>query len=111
MSEVAVSLTFASIAEFLLLTYPVDINTALLALTGSLWARGWDHLMPMLVLIPLIAMSLTLPRPGREIAAPPARERPHDKPATKYQKPTANTQTAIPEKERRGSLGIPTGSG
>lgn len=60
LSGVAVSLTFASVTEFLLLTYPVEINTALLALTGSLWARGWTHLGSALLLIPLICLSLPL---------------------------------------------------
>jgi ABC-type Fe3+-siderophore transport system permease subunit len=63
LSGVAVSLTFGSITEFLLLTYPVEINTALLALTGSLWARGWTHLAPTLLLIPLIALSVLLAKP------------------------------------------------
>jgi ABC-type Fe3+-siderophore transport system permease subunit len=63
LSGVAVSLTFASFTEFLLLTYPVEINTALLALTGSLWARGWSHLAPALLLIPMIAASFLLAKP------------------------------------------------
>jgi iron complex transport system permease protein len=63
LSGVAVSLTFASVTEFLLLTYPVEINTALLALTGSLWARGWTHMAPTLVLLPLIGVSFLLAKP------------------------------------------------
>jgi ABC-type Fe3+-siderophore transport system permease subunit len=63
LSGVAVSLTFASFTEFLLLTYPVEINTALLALTGSLWARGWTHLAPTLLLVPLMAVSFLLAKP------------------------------------------------
>lgn len=63
LSGVAVSLTFGSFTEFLLLTYPVEINTALLALTGSLWARGWTHLAPALLLIPLIGLSFLLAKP------------------------------------------------
>ncbi|MBB3967016.1 iron complex transport system permease protein [Rhizobium metallidurans] len=63
LSGVAVSMTFASVTEFLLLTYPVEINTALLALTGSLWARGWTHLAPSLLLIPLIGASFFMAKP------------------------------------------------
>lgn len=63
LSGVAVSLTFGSATEFLLLTFPVEINTALLALTGSLWARGWTDLAPTLLLIPLMLVSLTLAKP------------------------------------------------
>lgn len=63
LSGVAVSLTFASVTEFLLLTYPVEINTALLALTGSLWARGWTHVGPALFLLPLLGLSLLLAKP------------------------------------------------
>lgn len=63
LSGVAVSLTFASVTEFLLLTYPVEINTALLALTGSLWAHGWTHLTPALLLVPLIGLAAFMAKP------------------------------------------------
>lgn len=63
LSGVAVSLTFASVTEFLLLTWPVEINTALLALVGSLWARGWTHLPQALPLLPLAVLALPLAKP------------------------------------------------
>lgn len=63
LSGVAVSLTFASITEFLLLTWPVEINTALLALVGSLWARGWSHVPQTLPLLPLAVAALFLSKP------------------------------------------------
>lgn len=63
LSGVAVSLTFASITEFLLLTWPVEINTALLALVGSLWARGWTQLPQALPLIGLMLLALPLAKP------------------------------------------------
>jgi iron complex transport system permease protein len=63
LSGVAVSVTFASMTEFLLLTYPVEINTALLALTGSLWARGWTYVELSLLLLPLMAAALLLAKP------------------------------------------------
>jgi ferric citrate transport system permease protein len=63
LAGVAVSLTFGSMTEFLLLAFPVEINTALLALTGSLWARGWTDLAPTLLLVPLMIASLLLAKP------------------------------------------------
>lgn len=60
LSGVAVSLTFASMTEFLILTWPVGINTALLALVGSLWARGWSYVPQMMALIPLLILALPL---------------------------------------------------
>lgn len=63
LSGVAVSLTFASVTEFLLLTWPVEINTALLALVGSLWARGWTHLPQALPLVALVVLALPLAKP------------------------------------------------
>lgn len=54
---VALSALYASITDFLLLTRPVEINAALLWLTGSLWGRGWPQLfgiLPWLSLLPLV---------------------------------------------------------
>lgn len=60
LSGVAVSLAFASMTEFLILTWPVGINTALLALVGSLWGRGWTFVPQALALIPLLALALPM---------------------------------------------------
>ncbi|WP_439868228.1 iron chelate uptake ABC transporter family permease subunit [Pseudomonas syringae] len=63
LSGVAIAVTLSSITEFLILSNPLDINTALLALTGSLWSRNWHHVLlatPLLLLIPL---SLLLAKP------------------------------------------------
>lgn len=63
LSGVAVSATFAGVTEFLLLTHPVEINTALLSLTGSLWARGWEHLGAAVALVPLMMLSVLFAKP------------------------------------------------
>lgn len=74
LSGVAIAVTLASITEFLILSHPLDINTALLALTGSIWGRNWHHVAlatPLLVLIPtgmLLAKSLNLIALGDEAA-------------------------------------------
>jgi len=63
LSGVAIAVTLSSITEFLILSHPLDINTALLALTGSLWSRNWHHValaLPFLLLMPL-ALSLAKP--------------------------------------------------
>ncbi|MBD8594927.1 iron chelate uptake ABC transporter family permease subunit [Pseudomonas sp. CFBP 8758] len=63
LSGVAIAVTLSSITEFLILSHPLDINTALLALTGSLWSRSWHHLalaLPFVVLMPL-ALGLAKP--------------------------------------------------
>ncbi|WP_105901339.1 Fe(3+) dicitrate ABC transporter permease subunit FecD [Vibrio gangliei] len=54
---VALSALFASAIDFLLLTQPLEINNALLWLTGSLWGRGWIQLamlLPWCVLLPIV---------------------------------------------------------
>ncbi len=57
LTGVALSATWASIADYLLLSRPQEINNALLWLTGSLWGRGWPFvtvaLPGLLILIPL----------------------------------------------------------
>lgn len=53
LSGIAVSACFAGITEFLMLTHPVEINTALMSLTGSLWARGWNETPLLLPMLPL----------------------------------------------------------
>ncbi|MBT9186171.1 Fe(3+) dicitrate ABC transporter permease subunit FecD [Pectobacterium punjabense] len=54
---VALSATWASVTDYLILSRPQDINNALLWLTGSLWGRDWSFVivaLPILcVLIPL----------------------------------------------------------
>ena len=63
LSGVAIAVTLSSVTEFLILSHPLDINTALLALTGSLWSRNWHHValaLPFLLLLP-IGLSLAKP--------------------------------------------------
>lgn len=54
---VALSALWAAISHYLMLTNPVEINTAMLWLTGSLWGRSWAYvnvvLSWLLVLLPL----------------------------------------------------------
>ena len=54
---VALSALWAAISHYLMLTNPVEINTAMLWLTGSLWGRSWSYLNVVLlwlvVLLPL----------------------------------------------------------
>lgn len=54
---VALSALFGSAIDFLMLTQPLEINNALLWLTGSLWGRSWDQLwmiLPWWLLAPLV---------------------------------------------------------
>lgn len=56
---VALSATWASVTDYLILSRPQDINNALLWLTGSLWGRDWSFVMVALpVLCILIPLSL-----------------------------------------------------
>jgi iron complex transport system permease protein len=63
---VALGALYASAVDFLMLVKPLEINNALLWLTGSLWGRGWNQLfilLPWLSLIPIalwLAKSLNL---------------------------------------------------
>lgn len=54
---VALSAFYAAITDYLMLTSPLEINTAVLWLTGSLWGRSWTFVhtaVPfLLILIPL----------------------------------------------------------
>ena len=63
LTGIAISVTFSGITEFLLLTHPTEVNTALLSLTGSLWARGWEQIWPAASLVPLLTASLLLAKP------------------------------------------------
>lgn len=52
---IAISAFFASSIDFILLTKPIEINNALLWLTGSLWGRSWSQILlilPWCILIP-----------------------------------------------------------
>lgn len=55
---VALSALWAAISHYLMLTNPVEINTAMLWLTGSLWGRSWSYLN---VVLPWLVVLLTLP--------------------------------------------------
>lgn len=58
---VAISAFLGSGINFLLVTYPVEINTAMIWLTGSLWGRSWQHLPPLLIIFSvLLSLSLYL---------------------------------------------------
>lgn len=54
---VALSALWAAITHYLILTNPVEINTAMLWLTGSLWGRSWAYanvVLPwLLILLPI----------------------------------------------------------
>jgi iron complex transport system permease protein len=53
---VAMAALYGSAIDFVLLVKPLEVNNALLWLTGSLWGRGWPQLtslLPWLLLIPL----------------------------------------------------------
>lgn len=56
---VALSALFAAAIDFLLTLYPLEINSSMIWLTGSVWGRNWTHLpliVPgLVVLIPLAA--------------------------------------------------------
>ena len=55
---VALSALWAAISHYLMLTTPVEINTAMLWLTGSLWGRSWSYLN---VVLPWLIVLLPLP--------------------------------------------------
>ena len=55
---VALSALWAAISHYLMLTNPVEINTARLWLTGSLWGRSWSYLN---VVLPWLVVLLPLP--------------------------------------------------
>ena len=54
---VAVSAFLASGIDFLLIVNPIEINTAMVWLTGSLWGRNWQHVpfiwLALMTLLPL----------------------------------------------------------
>ncbi|WP_242678718.1 FecCD family ABC transporter permease [Psychrobacter pygoscelis] len=53
---VAISAFLASAINFLLVIYPVEINTAMIWLTGSLWGRGWQHIPALLLTFGLLLL-------------------------------------------------------
>ena len=55
---VALSALWAAISHYLMLTNPVEINTAMLWLTGSLWGRSWSYLN---VVLPWLVVLLPVP--------------------------------------------------
>ena len=55
---VALSALWVAISHYLMLTNPVEINTAMLWLTGSLWGRSWSYLN---VVLPWLVVLLPLP--------------------------------------------------
>ena len=55
---VALSALWAAISHYLMLTNPVEINTAMLWLTESLWGRSWSYLN---VVLPWLLVLLPLP--------------------------------------------------
>lgn len=58
---IALGAWMAALTDWLLVSHPLDINAALVWLTGSLWGRGWTHvwlLLPGLVLLMPVAMQL-----------------------------------------------------
>lgn len=55
---VALSALWVAISHYLMLTNPVEINTAMLWLTGSLWGRSWAYVN---VVLPWLLVLLPLP--------------------------------------------------
>ncbi|MBN6069348.1 Fe(3+) dicitrate ABC transporter permease subunit FecD [Aggregatibacter actinomycetemcomitans] len=55
---VAISALWAAISHYVMLTNPVEINTAMLWLTGSLWGRSWTYAN---VVLPWLFLLLPLP--------------------------------------------------
>jgi iron complex transport system permease protein len=60
---VALATLYASCIDFLMLVKPLEINNALLWLTGSLWGRGWNQLSMLLPWLLLIPFALWLAKP------------------------------------------------
>jgi len=57
----ALSAVFAASTDYLLTTHPLEINSAMLWMTGSIWGRNWSHL-PLILpwLITLIPCAIFL---------------------------------------------------
>lgn len=54
---VAVGSIFQAGVQYYIVTYPTNVNMALLWMSGSLWGRGWEQLRP---LAPLLLLMLTI---------------------------------------------------
>ncbi len=71
---IALATLYGSLVDFLMLTRPLEINNALLWLTGSLWGRGWDQvtmILPWLTLVPIafwLAKRINLVQLGDDVA-------------------------------------------
>jgi len=71
---IAIAAFFASAIDFILLVKPIEMNNALLWLTGSLWGRSWPQislLLPWTLLIPfgiLLAKNINLIDLGNDSA-------------------------------------------
>ncbi|MDN3681256.1 iron chelate uptake ABC transporter family permease subunit [Vibrio tapetis subsp. quintayensis] len=50
---ISISAFLGSMIDFLLVVHPIEINTAMIWLTGSLWGRNWDQ-------VPYIIVALTV---------------------------------------------------
>ncbi|ANI30075.1 iron-dicitrate transporter subunit FecD [Yersinia entomophaga] len=57
LTGVALTAFYASLTDYLMLSHPLEINNALLWLTGSLWGRGWSFV---LVIAPWLVILLPL---------------------------------------------------
>lgn len=60
---VALAALYASTIDFLMLVKPLEINNALLWLTGSLWGRSWPQIAMLLPWTILIPVALWLAKP------------------------------------------------
>lgn len=60
---VALAALYASTIDFLMLVKPLEINNALLWLTGSLWGRSWPQIAMLLPWTVLIPVALWLAKP------------------------------------------------
>lgn len=58
MVGVALSALWAALSQYVMLAHPMDINSALVWLTGSLWGRSWDYVR---VMVPWLLVLLPLP--------------------------------------------------
>jgi ferric citrate transport system permease protein len=59
LSGIGISALFTAGIQYVTVKHAVDANTALLWLAGSLWGRGWEHvllLFPWIVIVTLIAL-------------------------------------------------------
>jgi len=72
---IAISALLSSCINFLLVLHPIEVNSAMIWLTGSLWGRNWDYVWPLLpwliILVPFsfyLAWSLDLFALGEETA-------------------------------------------